>query len=219
MGGATGPWVRIVGVAARSAYISLGEPPIPVVYLPWAQNYRPDMTLFVQTAGPSQTLAGPVREAVRSLDSNVPVFAMSTMEDYFHDRGVRLVVLLNALIGGMGVLGLLLALCGLYAVMAWSVARRTREIGIRMAVGADRVSVLAMVLRQGLKLSVIGVAIGLVPSLLLSRTLTTNLKVPPFNIPALIAVSLALLAMTAAGAYFPARRASRLDPIAVLKQD
>jgi len=219
MGGATGPWVRIVGVAARSAYISLGEPPIAVVYLPWPQNYRPDMTLFVQTAGPSDTLASPVHEVVRSLDPNVPVFAMRTMEDYFHDRGVRVVVLLNALVGGMGMLGLLLALSGLYAVIAWSVARRTREIGIRIAVGADRGRVLVMVLKQGLKLSAIGVAIGLVPSLLLSRALTAGLKVPPFNIPTLIAVSLALLAMTAAGAYFPARRASRLDPIVVLKQE
>jgi len=219
MGGATRPWVLIVGVAARSAYLSLAEPPAAIVYLPWLQNYRPDMTLLVQTAGPSETLAGPVREAVRSLDANVPVFAMSTMEDYFHDRGVRLVVLLNAMIGGMGVLGLLLALSGLYAVMAWSVARRSREIGIRMAVGADRVSVMAMVLKQGLTLSVIGIAIGLVPSLMLSRALTANLKVPPFNVATLVAVSLALLAMTAAGAYFPARRASRLDPIAVLKQE
>ena len=219
IGGATGPWVRIVGVAARSAYLSLGESPIAVVYLPYAQNYRPDMTLFAETAGPSDTLAGPVRDVVRSLDPNVPVFAMSTMEAYFHDRGVKLVVLLNALIGGMGLLGLLLALSGLYAVTAWSVARRTREIGIRIAVGADRGRVLAMVLKQGLKLSAIGVAIGLVPSLLLSRALTANLHLPPFNLPALIAVSLALLAMTAAGAYFPARRASRLDPIAVLKQE
>jgi len=219
MGGATGPWVRVVGVAARSSYISLGEPPIPVAYLPWSQNYRPDMTLFVQTAGPSDTLAGPVREVVRSLDTNVPVFAMSTMEAYFHDRGVKLVVLLNALVGGMGLLGLLLALSGLYAVTAWSVARRTREIGIRIAVGADRGRVLAMVLKQGLKLSAIGVAIGLVPGFLLSRALTAGLKVPPFNVPTLIAVSLALLAMTAAGAYFPARRASRLDPIVVLKQE
>ena len=217
--GNAGPWVRIVGVAARSAYIRLGEPPAAIVYLPWTQNYRPDMTLFVQTAGPSDTLAGPVREVVRSLDTNVPVFAMSTMENYFHDRGVRLVVLLNALIGGMGLLGLLLALSGLYAVMAWSVARRTREIGIRIAVGADRGRVLTMVLRQGVKLSAIGVAIGIVPSLLLSRALTAGLKIPPFNIPTLVAVALALLAMTAAGAYFPARRASRLDPIVVLKQE
>jgi putative ABC transport system permease protein len=128
-------------------------------------------------------------------------------------------ILLTGLIGGMGLLGLLLALSGLYAVTAWSVTRRTRELGIRMAVGADRRNILAMVLGQGLRLGLVGIAVGLVPSLFFGRLLTASLKAPPFNMPFLAGVLVALLAMTAVGAFVPARRASRLDPIRVLKEE
>jgi ABC-type antimicrobial peptide transport system permease subunit len=114
---------------------------------------------------------------------------------------------------------LILALSGLYAAIAWSVARRSREIGIRMAMGADRTSVLRLVLKQGLRLSVAGIVAGLALSLLFSRALTAGMGMPSFSAPILVLVALVLLTMTAVAAYVPARRAARLDPLTVLKQD
>jgi predicted permease len=219
LGGAEGPWVEIVGLAKMSKYVMLVEPPFDFVYLPLSQNHRSEMTLLLQSAGRPENLAGPVRDLVRSLDSDQPVFAVRTMEEYFQDRAVKVVTILTGMVGGMGLLGLILALSGLYAVMAWSVARRRREIGIRMAVGADRVAVLGMVLRQGLKLSVAGIFIGLALSLAFGRALTAGVGAPSFSVPILVLVPLALLGMTVLGSYLPARRASLLDPITVLRQE
>ena len=217
--GAKGDWVEIVGVAKQSKYAILIEPPMNFLYLPFSQNHRTKMTLMVQTTGPSDSLAPALRDLVRSLDSNQPLFAVRTMEEYFHERATKVFALLTGMVGGMGLLGLILALSGLYAVIAWSVARRSREIGIRMAVGADRVTVLGMVLKQGLRLSVVGIAIGFALSMLFSRALTAGMGVPSFSVPILVLAPVALLAMTAIGAYVPARRAAQLDPLTVLKQD
>jgi ABC-type antimicrobial peptide transport system permease subunit len=219
LGGQRGDWVEIVGVAKQSKYAFMAEPPMAFVYLPLSQNYRAEMTLMVQTAGPSQSLAPAVRDLVRSLDADQPVLAVSTIESYFHERATKMFNLLTGMVGGMGLLGLILALSGLYAVIAWAVARRSREIGIRMAMGADRISVLRLVLNQGLRLSVAGILAGLVLSLLFSRALTAGMGVPSFSAPILVLVAMVLLAMTAVAAYVPAHRAARLDPLTVLKQD
>jgi putative ABC transport system permease protein len=219
LGGQRGDWVEIVGVAKQSKYLLLVEPPVPFLYLPMSQNYKAEMMLLVQTSGPSQSLAPALRNLIHSLDANQPVFAMSTVEEYIHDRATRVFTLLLSMVGGMGLLGLILALSGLYAVMAWSVARRSREIGIRMTMGADTANVLGLVLKQGLRLSAAGIAGGLALSLLLSRALTAGIGIPSFSLPVLLAVTLALLAMTAVAAYVPARRAALLDPLTVLKQD
>lgn len=177
------------------------------------------MTLLVQSAGPADSLAAPLRDLVRGLDSDQPVFAVRTMEEYFQDRAVKVVTIFTGIVGGMGLLGLILALSGLYAVMAFSVTRRRREIGIRMAVGADSVAVLGMVLRQGLKLSLMGIAIGLALSLPFGKVLSSGIGLPSFSVPVLVLVSLALLVMTVLGSYLPARRASLVDPITVLRQE
>ena len=161
LGGPRGDLVEIVGVAKQSKYSILVEPPQAFVYLPMSQNYRAEMTLMVQTAGPSQSLAPAVRDLVRSLDADQPVLAVTTIESYFHERATKMFNMLIGMVAGMGLLGLILALSGLYAVIAWAVARRSREIGIRMAMGADRVSVLRLVLKQGLRLSMAGVVAGL----------------------------------------------------------
>lgn len=219
LGGPDGRWVQVAGVARMSKYIIAFEPPMPFFYLPLRQNHRPSMTLLLHTAAPSRTLAAPLRELVRSLDSGQPIFALRTMEEYFEERSTKLLLVLEGLVGGMGLLGLFLALSGLYAVMAWSVARRRREIGIRIAVGAGRGSVLSMVLRQGIRLSLVGLTGGMALSLLFGKVLTAGAGVPSFHVPTLIVVALSLLAMTALGAYIPARRASRVDPITVLRQD
>jgi ABC-type antimicrobial peptide transport system permease subunit len=197
----------------------LVEPPLDFLYLPLTQNHRNGMTLLVRTAGGSGSVAGPLRDLVQSMDVDQPLFAARTMEDYVHDRATKTLNVLTNLVGGMGLLGLILALSGTYAVMAWSVARRRREIGVRMAVGADRVAVLGMVLKQGLRLSAIGIAIGLAVSLAAAKALTAAIGTPSLSVPILMMVPLAVLAMVAASAYIPARRAARLDPIAVLREE
>ncbi len=219
MGGPQGDWVEIVGIAKVSKYQSLAEPPADFLYLPLAQNPRMQMTLMLDTAGASAGVTQPLLNAVREIDADQPVFGIRTMEEYFDQRAVMIFRMFIGMLAGMGLLALALALSGLYAVMAWSVARRRREIGIRMAIGADRASVLRMVLRQGLTLGVVGAAAGLALSLAFGRAVMTNLGLPSYHLPTLAAVVAALIGMTLLGAYVPARRAAQLEPVSVLKQE
>ena len=133
-----GPWVEIVGVAKTSKYLWIGEPPTEFLYLPLAQHPQPNMTLVVQSAGDAASLVAPLREMVRGLDANQPVYDVRTMADYYQMRAVSVPDMIIETVGTMGLIGLLLAMVGLYGLMAYAVARRTREIGIRMAIGADR---------------------------------------------------------------------------------
>jgi len=217
--GAEGDWVEVVGLAAASKYVALAEPPMAFFYLPLAQNFRTQMTLLAATSGPSDELAQPLRRLVKSIDADEPVFALTSMEQYFKERATRVMNALTAVVGGMGLLGLALALSGIYGVMSWSVARRRREIGIRMAVGADRTSVVNMVLRRGAMLGTWGTAAGLALGLTLGRSIGASLAAPAFDWRLTAAVAIALFAMTLAGAYVPARRAARLDPNRVLREE
>jgi predicted permease len=219
LGGPEGDWVEVVGLAATSKYISLAEPPMAYFYLPLSQDLRTQMTLLVATSGASDDLAQPLRRLVKSIDSNQPVFALSSMEQYFNERATRVMNALTAVVAGMGLLGLALALSGIYGVMSWAVARRRREIGIRMAVGADRIAVVRMVLKHGVQLGAWGTAIGLALSLWLGRGLSASMFIPTLDWRVAVLVALALLAMTLAGAYIPARRAARLDPNTVLREE
>jgi predicted lysophospholipase L1 biosynthesis ABC-type transport system permease subunit len=219
LGGREGPWAEIVGVARQSKYVFLAEPPLEMLYRPFWQNPRTGMALLVETYGPPAQMAGRLRDLVRRLDPDQPMFAVRTMPEYFHQRATQVMNLLTRTFGAMALLGLVLALVGLYGLMTYSVSRRTREIGIRMAVGAGHLEVVRMVLRQGLWLAGVGVGIGLTLSWLLSRALRAGLALPSFD-PALVAaVSIGLLAVAALGAYLPARRASLVDPLTVLRQD
>jgi predicted permease len=219
LGGPQGDWVEVVGLARMSKYNGLVEPPMEFLYLPLAQNFRTQMTLLIATSGPSDDIAQPLRRLVKSIDSNEPVFALSGIEQYFNERATRVMNALTAVVGGMGLLGLALALSGIYGVMSWSVTRRRREIGIRMAVGADRIAVVGMVLRGGALLGVLGTAIGLALSLALGRGLSRGLFIPQMDWRLAVLVALVLFAMTLAGAYIPARRAARLDPNTVLREE
>jgi len=219
LGGPQGEWVEVVGLARMSKYLGLVEPPAEFVYLPLAQNFRTQMTLLMATTGPSDDLAQPLRRLVKSIDSNQPVFALRSIEQYFNERATRVMHALTAMVGGMGLLGLALALSGIYGVMSWSVARRRREIGIRMAVGADRTAVVNMVLRSGGTLGLVGSAIGLALSLALAGALGKSPFLPRLDWRLAVPVTLVLFAMTLAGAYLPARRAARLDPNRVLREE
>ncbi|HEV3332930.1 MAG TPA: ABC transporter permease [Bryobacteraceae bacterium] len=223
LNGATGPQIEIVGVAKQSKYAFIVEPTIEFVYLPYVQNPElttiNGMTLLLETAGPPGEMAGPLRDMVRSLDAGQPVFGIRTMEEYFDVRAKKLLNVLLEMMLGMGLLGLALALVGLYGLMTYSVGLRQREIGIRMAIGADASSVLRMVLRQGLVLAAAGVAIGVLLSLLAGKPTTAIIGSAGFDLPLLTLVCFGLLAAAGLGAYIPARRASRLDPNLVLRQE
>ena len=211
--------LEIVGVARQSKYFFLVEPPVEYLYRPLSQNPKQAMTIMVETAGPSSAVAAPLREVVRSLDPGQPMYGVRTMEEVFDQRATKLLGVLTEAIGGMGLLGMILAMVGLYGLMSYSVSLRSREIGIRMAIGAGRSGVLGMVMRQGMVLATAGVAIGLLLCLFASKAVTAAVGVPGFNLPFVALVTAGLVGAAALGAYAPAWRASRLDPNAVLRQE
>ncbi|HXB75314.1 MAG TPA: ABC transporter permease [Candidatus Acidoferrales bacterium] len=216
--GAGGPAVEIVGVAKQSKYFFLTEPPFEYIYLPLSQNPRPGMTILLHTAAPSGVVAGPLRDLVRSIDAGQPVISVRTMEEIFDSRTASLRLMIDA-IGWMGLLGLGMALVGLYGIVSYSVSLRAREIGIRMAIGADRAVVLGMVLKQGMVLAASGVVLGLLLCLIASRAVTAALGVPAFNLALLAWVAAGLVSVAVLGAYVPARRAALMDPNSVLRQE
>jgi predicted permease len=216
------PWVEVIGVAAHHKYRALSEPATEFVYFPWAQNPSNDTTLLVETtADPAQT-ASPLRAAVRDIDRNMPVLSVRTMEDFFLASSVTFTTLIVKIVGGMGSMGLVLAIVGLYGLVAYSVNRRTREIGIRVAVGANPSSVLRMVLRQGLLLSVSGVVVGLIGSAAIRGLLGAAFPfddVSNLDVTTYLVVVPTLLAITLLAAYIPARKAARIDPLMALRQE
>jgi predicted permease len=214
------PWMEVVGVTPTTKYAQMFEPPLDYVYLPFSQNPRGQMTLIAESYGDPTALAAPLRELVRSIDAYVPIYGVRSMADIVDQRAVRLMHVLNGIIASIGLLGLGLALVGLYAVVAYQVARRTREIGIRMALGANRPQVLKMILKQAASMGFTGVGIGLVLSFAGSRVLSASVMATPGFEPVLFTlVPLGLLLTTVLAAAIPARRASRVDPMVALRQD
>jgi hypothetical protein len=214
------PWIEVVGVTPTTKYAQMFEPSLDYVYLPFSQNPRGQMSLIAESYGDPTALAAPLRELVRSIDANVPIYGIRTMADIVDQRAVKLMHVLNGIVASIGLLGLALALVGLYAVVAYQVARRTREIGIRMALGADRTGVMRMILKQAAAIGLTGVGIGLVLSFAGSRVLSASIMATPGFDPVLFTlVALGLLLTTVLAAAIPARRASRVDPMVALRQD
>jgi predicted permease len=214
------PWVEIVGVTKTGKYLFVGETPLKFVYLPLAQNPNSQMLLLVRTAGDPATIATPIRAVVQGLDSNQPVFNVRTLDSFYQQRAVAIPMMIITLVTTMGLIGLVLALIGLYGLIAYSVSRRTREIGIRIAVGADRAQVLKMVIRQGLTLALTGVGVGSLATIGVAKLIATGLvglgKLSPTTF---IAVPMLLVAVTLVACYIPARRASQVDPITALRYE
>jgi len=216
-----GTWLEVVGLSQTEKYRSIIEAPTPFLYLPFAQNEKPQMSLLVETVNvDASPLAAPLRELVRALDVDQPVFLLRTFSNFYQREatGAQLLVMKTA--GAMGLLGLTLALVGLYGLVAYSVARRTREIGIRMAIGAGRAEVLMMVLRQGMVLSIAGILVGGVASLAVARLLTAGMSgLGAPNLATYAAVPAVLIALTLVASYIPARRASKVDPLLALRYE
>ena len=219
----TGPLVEIVGVAKQSKYFFIAEPTLDFLYLPFRQHTRFRLTLVAESNAADAASIGPVvREVVRGLDADMPVFDVRTMQDMYEQRAVKVPSLLAETVGGMGLMGLVLAAIGLYGLVAYSVSRRTREIGIRMAIGADRRKVVWMVLAQGLTLGGAGAAAGLLVSFFACRLLTSALWFFTFNHVnpwAFAAIPALLLAITTLATLGPAQRASRVDPMRALRDE
>ena len=201
-------------------YWFIAEPPIQYLYLPFAQDQNSRMSLIVETAGDPAAIATPLREAVRGLDPKQPIYNVRTLSSFYEQRAISVVVMLTQMVATMGLLGLTLALVGLYGLIAYSVSRRTQEIGIRMAIGASKAEVVKMVLRQGLALVLGGVLAGGAISFLVARLLTAGLVgLGAPNPITYVVVPVALVLITMAACYIPARRASLIDPIRALRYE
>jgi ABC-type antimicrobial peptide transport system permease subunit len=214
-----GPWVEIVGVAKTIKYMWIAEAPAEFIYLPFTQRPKKSMTLLAESFGDPASLAAPLREAVHALDANQPIYNVRTYDDFYHYRAVSTTNLILQSVGAMGIMGLGLAMVGLYGLVAYAAGRRTREIGIRIAIGAPRLSVLRMVMRQGLILALCGVAVGLIASFGAERLLNAMLSGHGTDWRTYLLVAPALLIITMLAAYIPARRAARVDPMRALRYE
>jgi len=218
----TGPMAEVVGIAENGKNVWTAEPPLDFVYLSYTQHGTPALTVLAESIAPdAATLAPVLRELVRKIDSNMPYSNARTMQDFFDQRAVKTTNILIAVTSSFGMMGLVLALVGLYALVAYSVSRRSREIGIRMAIGADRRGVLRMILRQGLVLGSLGVGAGLIVSFFVCRALASVMwtLTSASSYAMLPVVALPLLLITVLAAYIPARRASLIDPMRALRDE
>ena len=215
-----GPPIQVVGLTRTGKYLFLYETPQPYVYFPLAQRYNSGANLLVYTQSDPQQLLPAVRDQIRQLDSGLPVFDVTTMDAQVQYGKPLLPARLGAmLVGAFGLLGLVLASVGVYGVVSYSVSQRTQEIGIRTALGAQRVHVLGMVLKQGMSMALIGTAVGIVLSFLLFRGLSSVLYgVKSTDFVTLGAVSAILLAVAFAASYVPALRATRVDPVVAFRE-
>ena len=213
------PSFEIVGMVKTGKYRGLRESAQPFMYRPLSQSYSTRATLVVETAADPKAMLAPVQKAIHEIDSSVPVTDAETLEQYMR---VPLFTahLTGSLLGALGLLALSLAMAGLYAVVAYLVAHRTHEIGVRMALGAQRTDVLKLVVGQGLKLTLIGIAVGAGGGLVLARFLTSLLYgVTPTDPLTFIAVSLTFAAVALTASYIPARRAASVDPMVALRYE
>ena len=214
---------EIVGIAADSKVFFIAERPIEFIYFAHAQSPLSRRSLMVATTGSAEALAEPLRALVRSIDPGMPVLGLRTMKDYYDSRAVGISRLLVGTIGGMGATGMLLAVVGLYGLMAYAVSRRTREFGIRIAVGAAPGSLLGMVLKRGMLLAGAGIAVGLAGSVavgqLLRGVFESSLTPASESVVAYALVVAIVVAVTLLAAYLPARRAAHIDPLRALRHD
>jgi len=216
-----GPPVEIVGVVGTVTSMLLGERPRPMVYLPFAQHYQAEMTLHLLTDGDPQQLALPVRTLVASLDANVAPYGLTTMATHLHDGVAFIPVRFAAEVAtGIGLLGLVLAVIGLYGVVAYSVAQRRREIGIRMAIGATSGDILLGVVREGMLVTAVGLALGFVLALATTRILARLLiNVNARDPLTFVVLAVVLIAVTVTACWIPAWRAARIAPARVIRSE
>jgi putative ABC transport system permease protein len=218
-GGQRRPWREIVGVVRDSKYGSLGEGALPVAYMPVPQNHETGMTLYVRASVGPARLIGDIRRQIQALEPNLPVPNIQTMSETV---GTSLYAARMGawLLGAFGALALLLAAVGIFGVLSFSISRRTREMGIRLALGAARRDVFLLVVRDGMSLVGAGIILGLGGGLAGARSLAAFLYgVPTSDVATFAAVTAILSAVALAACALPALRAMRVNPIAALRHD
>jgi putative ABC transport system permease protein len=213
------PWLEIVGVASDVRQGSLDQEVQPEIHVPHAQGAHPALTFFVRADGDPQSLTNAARSAIQAVDKDLPIAWTTTLDQAVTNsiadrRGLMFLLAMFAAVA------LMLAAVGIYGVMSHSVSQRTHEIGIRLALGAQPADVLKLVLRQGVMLMLIGVAIGLAGALLLTRVISKMLfEISTTDLMTFASVPLILAAITLLACYIPARRATRVDPMVALRYE
>jgi predicted permease len=218
---AEGPDLQVVGVAKQGIYTYWAEPAQEAVWTPYSQDYSAQMYVEMRTVADPASFGPAVREQVRALDPEMPILRMSTMATFFHDRAMLGPRLIAQIVTATGVMGLLIAVIGLYGVVAYAMSRRTREIGIRLAVGATPGSVIRMVLYQGAVFTAVGLAIGLALVIPIARNVVPKFMIgtDPLKAIVLLGVAAILAAATLAACWIPARRAAKVDPTLALRHE
>jgi predicted permease len=217
--GERGPWREIVGVVRDSKDRSLGAIPLPTAYVPLAQNHETGMTLYVRTSASPASLVASIRRMIQALEPNLPVPNVQTMAD---TMGTSLYAArLGAwLLGAFGVLALVLAAIGIYGVLSFSVSRRTREMGIRLALGAEPRDVFFLVVRDGMRLVGAGVVVGVAGALASGRSLASFLYgVSTIDLPTFAGVTVMLTSVALVACVIPAFRAVRVNPVTILRYE
>jgi len=210
---------EIIGVVADHKHMGLDVAVEPMVYWPHAELVFPGMTLMLRTRGDASAVAGAARNVIHTLDPQQPIGEVNTMETLLSNSVAR-ARFSASLLTVFSFVALVMAAVGIYGVMSYSVLQRTHEIGVRMALGAQRFDVLKLVVRKGIVLGIIGVAVGLAGSFALTRFISTLLfEVTATDTMTFVGVSLGLFFVTLAACYLPARRATRVDPLKALRYE
>ena len=210
---------EVIGVVRDSVIGAIGEEPTPLICRPLRQQYSPAAALIVRSAGSPAALLGAVRDRIQAIDRHMPLRNVGTVQEQI-EQGLWAPRMGAALLSIFGGLALVLAMIGIYGVMAYSVAQRTQEMGFRMAIGAGPRDVLWLVLRQGMLLAVLGSVAGVAAAVAAGRLVTGLLfGIRPYDPATLTAVVVALCSVALLACYLPARRATRVDPLTALRAE
>jgi macrolide transport system ATP-binding/permease protein len=217
----SGPLIQVIGVAANAKYLTIAEDPQPCLYLPLTQDFAARRTLLVRTFAAPESFAGAIKQEIGALAPGLPILNLETMQQAldgaFGFFTFRLAAALAAVMGGVG---FVLAVIGVYGVVSFSLAQRTREFGVRMALGAEPMDILRLVLRQGLTLAAGGALLGFIATRALSGTVAhLLLGVSATDSATYAAAGLLLSAIVLLACYVPARRAMRADPMIALRHE
>jgi ABC-type antimicrobial peptide transport system permease subunit len=211
-------WLEIVGVVQDGKQSGLFADPEGYFYVPIAQEYKSLRALQLRAAGDPSALAPLVAREIRALDPNLPVYDVTTMERMIQGPNGFFMLRMGAVFGGaLGLLGLALALVGVYGVVSYAANQRTQEIGLRMALGASRAEIMRLVLGRGLVLVICGVGVGVAAALSVTHLLAKLIFVSPVDPVTFVGVPLILGVMALAASYVPAFRATRIDPAVALR--
>jgi predicted permease len=214
-----GPWIQVAGVAKDGKYMTFGESPVPYFFLPLAQNYRGRVTFLVRSEESPDSLMAAIRQEVKHADASLPIYGVRTMPQFLN-RIVSVYDMGAWLVGTFAVAALLLAAVGIYGVLHFAVTRRTREIGIRMALGAARDDVVRLILVRSMVFVGAGLVLGISGALAAGRLTGALLAdVSPADPLTFFAVALIFCLVALIASAIPARRASRIDPMEAVRYE